>query len=191
MSLRRRITAAVALAVAAVAVTLGVTGYLSTRSHLIGEVQHQLEGPSPPSCRHTLPDRGSTGPSTAAISDRRCPASLDSAAGRRPGVLSVRLPERQRGRRPRRQAAAAGRCPGAEDRQNREAAASSPRRGCAASTSRCSPIGDPNDHYAVEVALPLTAVDSVVHALSLTYGLLVGGGVLLAGLLGAASPEPR
>ncbi len=44
MSLRRRITAAVALAVAAVAVTLGVTGYLSTRSHLIGEIQHQLRG---------------------------------------------------------------------------------------------------------------------------------------------------
>ena len=46
-------------------------------------------------------------------------------------------------------------------------------------------VGDPYDHDAVEVALPLTAVDSVLRSLSLTYGLLVGGGVLLAGLLGA------
>jgi two-component system sensor histidine kinase MprB len=46
-------------------------------------------------------------------------------------------------------------------------------------------IGDPSDHYAVEVAEPLTAVDSVLHGLLLTYGLLVGAGVLLAGLLGA------
>jgi two-component system sensor histidine kinase MprB len=46
-------------------------------------------------------------------------------------------------------------------------------------------VGDPYDHYAIEVALPLTEVDSVVQELSLTYGLLVGGGVLFAVLLGA------
>jgi len=46
-------------------------------------------------------------------------------------------------------------------------------------------VGDPYDHDAVEVALPLTAVDSVLRSLSLTYGLLVGGGILLAGVLGA------
>jgi two-component system sensor histidine kinase MprB len=47
-------------------------------------------------------------------------------------------------------------------------------------------IGDPYDHYAVQVALPLTGVDSVLTGLLLTYGLQIGGGVLLAGLLGAA-----
>ncbi len=46
-------------------------------------------------------------------------------------------------------------------------------------------VGDPYDHYAVEVALPLTSVDSVLHGLLLTYVLLIGGGVLLAGVLGA------
>jgi two-component system sensor histidine kinase MprB len=46
-------------------------------------------------------------------------------------------------------------------------------------------VGDPYDHYAVQVALPLTGVDSVLDGLLLTYALLVGGGVLLAGLLGA------
>jgi two-component system sensor histidine kinase MprB len=47
-------------------------------------------------------------------------------------------------------------------------------------------IGDPYDHYAVQVALPLTGVDSVLSGLLMTYGLLIGGGVLLAALLGAA-----
>ena len=46
-------------------------------------------------------------------------------------------------------------------------------------------IGDPYDHDAIEVALPLTSVDSVLNGLVLTYGLLIAGGVLLAGLLGA------
>jgi two-component system sensor histidine kinase MprB len=47
-------------------------------------------------------------------------------------------------------------------------------------------IGDPYGRYAVEVALPLTGVDSVLDGLLVSYGLLVGGGVLFALLLGAA-----
>jgi two-component system sensor histidine kinase MprB len=46
-------------------------------------------------------------------------------------------------------------------------------------------VGDADAHYAIEVALPLTEIDSDVHELAVTFGLLVGGGVLLAGLLGA------
>src|SRR4051794_14213357 len=42
MSLRRRIALAAAFAVAAVAVAISVVGYVSTRSHLIGELQHEL-----------------------------------------------------------------------------------------------------------------------------------------------------
>jgi two-component system sensor histidine kinase MprB len=45
-------------------------------------------------------------------------------------------------------------------------------------------VGDPFDHWAVQVALPLTSVDSVLNGLLLPYGLLIAGGVLLAGLLG-------
>jgi two-component system sensor histidine kinase MprB len=45
-------------------------------------------------------------------------------------------------------------------------------------------VGDPSARYAVEVALPLTGVDSVLSSLLLTYGLLIGAGVLLAGVLG-------
>jgi two-component system sensor histidine kinase MprB len=47
-------------------------------------------------------------------------------------------------------------------------------------------IGDPYDHYAVQVALPLDEVDDVLSGLLLPYGLLIGGGVLLAALLGLA-----
>jgi two-component system sensor histidine kinase MprB len=46
-------------------------------------------------------------------------------------------------------------------------------------------VGDPYDHKAVQVALPLTSVDSVLHGLLITYLLLVGAGILLAALLGA------
>ena len=42
MSLRRRITAAAALAVAAVAVMLAVAGYISTRSELTSQIRQQL-----------------------------------------------------------------------------------------------------------------------------------------------------
>jgi two-component system sensor histidine kinase MprB len=47
-------------------------------------------------------------------------------------------------------------------------------------------VGDPFDHYAVQVALPLSGVDSVLHGLLVTYALLVGGGILVALLLGIA-----
>ena len=43
---------------------------------------------------------------------------------------------------------------------------------------------DPYDHYALQVARPLTEVDHVLHDLLLTFGLVAGGGVLLAALLG-------
>jgi two-component system sensor histidine kinase MprB len=45
-------------------------------------------------------------------------------------------------------------------------------------------VGDPFDHHAVQVALPLTGVDSVLNGLLLPYGLLIAGGVLLAAVLG-------
>src|SRR5215472_14883939 len=48
MSLRRRIAGAAALAVAAVAVTMGVIGYLSTRSHLLGELHDELRARAAP-----------------------------------------------------------------------------------------------------------------------------------------------
>jgi two-component system sensor histidine kinase MprB len=167
VSLRRRITAAVALAVATVAVTLGVTGYLTTRSHLIGEVQHQLLG------RVFLLLRSNA---------NRPAVPAPPALGGAPGYFQfvypngrVRVPEGGSAQLP------------ADAHVLR---ISKQGRGSFFTTARIHgvhvevyTVGD--GHYAIEVALPLTEIDSTVHELSLTYSLLVGGGVLLAGLLGA------
>ena len=181
MSLRRRITGAVALAVAAVAVTLGVTGYLSTRSHLIGEVQHQLRGRVSPLLQpHASGSNGSAGSRpTVGPGIPRTPL-----LGGAPGYFQFVYPN--------------GRVVAADRRKpqlpvdGHVLRISRRGRGSFFSTARIHgvhvevyTVGDPYGHYAIEVALPLTEVDSVVHELLLTYGLLVGGGVLLAVLLGA------
>jgi two-component system sensor histidine kinase MprB len=169
VSLRRRITAAVALAVATVAVTLGVTGYLTTRSHLIGEVQHQLQG------RVFLLLR-----SNAHRQGVPAPPALGGAPGYFQFVYPngrVRVPEGGSAQLP------------ADAHVLRIAKQG---RGSFFTTARIHgvhvevfTVDDADAHYAIEVALPLTEVDSDVHELAVTFGLLVGGGVLLAGLLGA------
>lgn len=181
MSLRRRITGAAALAVAAVAVTLGVTGYLSTRSHLIGEIQHQLRARVSPLLQlHPSNGDGPAG-SRPAEGTGIPPAPLLGGA---PGYFEFVYPNG-------RVVAGDGGKPelpvdGHVLRISREA------HGGFFRTARIHgvdvevfTVGDRYDHYAIEVALPLTSVDSVVHELLLTYALLVGVGVLLAGLLGA------
>jgi two-component system sensor histidine kinase MprB len=45
-------------------------------------------------------------------------------------------------------------------------------------------VADPHTHTAVQVGLQLTSIDNVLSGLRLTYALVVGGGVLLAGLIG-------
>jgi two-component system, OmpR family, sensor histidine kinase MprB len=171
MSLRRRITAAVALAVAAVAVTLGVTGYLSTRSHLIGEVQRQLRGRVSPLLRRPGSRAKPVVPGTPVLGGAPGYFQFVYPNGR------VRVPE-------------GGSAQLSVDGQVLRIAARG--RGSFFRAAwihgnhvEVLTVGDPYDHYAIEVALPLDAVDSVVHELLLTYGLLVGSGVLLAGLLGA------
>ena len=47
-------------------------------------------------------------------------------------------------------------------------------------------IGDRPDHKAIEVALPLTATDHTLDGLLITYLLLVGVGIVLAGIVGLA-----
>ncbi len=169
MSLRRRITGAAALAVAAVALTLGVTGYLSTRSHLIGEIQHQLRSRvsgllQPHATRPAAPSTPLLGGAPGYFQFVYPNGRVVAADGGKPQLpvdgRALRIARRTRGSFFR-----TARIHGVH--------------------VEVFTVGDPYDHYAIEVALPLTEVDSVVHELLLTYGLLVGGGVLLAGLLGA------
>jgi two-component system sensor histidine kinase MprB len=157
------------VAVATVAVTLGVTGYLTTRSHLIGEVQHQLLG------RVFLLLRSNA---------HRPAVPAAPALGGAPGYFQfvyptgrVRVPEGGSAQLP------------ADAHVLRIAKQG---RGSFFTTARIHgvhvevyTVGDADAHYAIEVALPLTEIDSDVHELAVTFGLLVGGGVLLAGLLGA------
>jgi two-component system sensor histidine kinase MprB len=188
VSLRRRITAAAALAVAAVALTLGVIGYLSTRSHLVGELQQELRGRANPDLpRHPSGGGRSGVTGGSAAGSQTSPGTTEPPPpklGGAPGYFQIVQPDG------RVEAVSSGTFRLPVNAQVRQIARRA--RGSYFFTARVGGIhveiltvGDPDDHHAIEVAEPLTAVDSVLHGLLLTYGLLVGGGVLLAGLLGA------
>ena len=186
MSLRRRITGAAALAVAAVAVTLGVTGYLSTRSHLVGELQQELRERAAPYLQPHSSVRGGSGSGGIGALRPATGPSVPPAPplGGAPGYFQFVHPNGT-------VVAGSGGTPELPvDTRALEIAKRA--RGSLFTTATVRgthvevlTVGDPYDHDAVEVALPLTAVDSVLRSLSLTYGLLVGGGILLAGVLGA------
>jgi two-component system sensor histidine kinase MprB len=207
MSLRRRIAGAAALAVAAVAATMGVVGYLSTRSHLMGELRSELRQRAAPFLKphgngfhgaanpHGSPESAGSTPAgeplgahgqagaAAAPPSAETPVPAPPQFGGAPGYFQFVYPD------------------GTTVAHGTQKLPVDPRvlqiarraRGSLFSSGRVHgvhlelfTVGDPYDHYAVQVALPLTGVDSVLDGLLLTYALLIGGGVVLAGLLGAA-----
>ena len=196
MSLRRRITGAVALAVAAVAIGLSLTGYLSTRSHLIGELKSELRSRASPFLQphHVVqgaPDGGGGGgPSGGqAFGGGGAGVPPKPPLGGAPGYFESVSPT---GRVTARD--------GGTPQLPVDAAVLKIARQAHGSFYRSATvrgihvevltIGDPYDHTAIEVALPLTSVDSVLGGLLLTYGLLIAGGVILAGVLGALIARP-
>jgi two-component system, OmpR family, sensor histidine kinase MprB len=227
VSLRRRIAGAAALAVAAVAVTMGVTGYLSTRSHLLGELRKELHQRAEPYLRphgNGFPGASNPGASGAGSGEKAPPpASPGTELGGAPvgtgrsggwggsrgsgapvGDSMPRMsvppapplggaPGYFQFVRPDGTAVAEGGATPVLPVDARVIDVARRARGSFFASARVHgvhlevlTIGDPYDHYAVQVALPLTGVDSVLSGLLLTYGLLIGGGVLLAALLGAA-----
>ncbi len=187
MSLRQRIAAAATLAVVAVAVGLGAIGYLSTRSHLVGELQQELRSRAQPYLQPNPGAGGYTGSNPAGA--QNSPSGGNSGTpsppplGGAPGYFQSVYPDGKR-------VAGAGGTPELPVDARVLAIA---RRGTGSffrSTTvrgihvEILTVGDASDHKAVEVALPLTGVDSVLNSLLLTYGLLIGGGVVLAGVLG-------
>jgi two-component system, OmpR family, sensor histidine kinase MprB len=186
VSLRRRIATAATLATVAVAVALGATGYLSTRSHLVGELQQELrtrvqpylqaqttganQSASHPNDGTSRPDGGTGAPSAPA---------LGAAPGYFESVYSNGTKVAGDGGKPELPV-------DAEVLQIARRAYGSFFRSATVSGIHVEilTVGDPSGHKAVEVALPLTGVDSVLGSLLVTYGLLVGAGVLLAGVLG-------
>ena len=221
MSLRRRIAGAAALAVAAVAATMGVVGYLSTRSHLADELRAELRARAAPFLKphghgvgsgasplaaHGAPHNivGVTGRSgTGAYPGGQWGPSARQGAGnepRTPGEMPVPPAPRFGGAPgyfqfvyPDGTTVAQGGGAAQLPVDQRVIAIARRASGGFFTSARVRgvhlevyTVGDPFDHYAVQVALPLTSLDSVLSGLLLTYLLLIGGGVLLAGLLGAA-----
>jgi two-component system sensor histidine kinase MprB len=185
MSLRRRIAGAAALAVAGAAIAVALIGYFSTRSHLIGEVQNELHARA----GEFLGPHGGGGGGPGGGQPRGGPGVPDEGPGFQipgapplggaQGYFQVVLPDGT--------VAHGGQLPVTP--QVRSIA----RNGSGSSFSDAHVRGthveiynawDKDDHWVVQVALPLTAADSVLHGLLLPYGLLIGGGVLLALLLG-------
>jgi len=186
MSLRRRITAAATLAVAAVAVTVGVAGYLSTRAHLIGELHQELRsradaylqtnpgqpsgaqgngnGQPPPGARSAVPPAPPLGGAPGYFQVVYSNGSVQAGNGG-PPELPV-------------------------SRQVLQVARSG--HGGFFESARVHGIhvevltvAAPGTMRAIEVDLPLTSVDAALHGLLVTDSILVGAGILLAGLLGA------
>jgi two-component system sensor histidine kinase MprB len=211
MSLRRRIAGAAALAVAAVATTMAVVGYLSTRSHLVGELRSELRARAAPYLQphgaggrfptggHMHPGLGTgrgggevngggfvpVGPGHSSTAGAPAEVPAPPPLGGAPGYFQFVHPDGS--------AVAGGggtpelpvdpRVVSIAHRASGSFYSDTHARGIHLEVLT---VGDPYDHYAVQVALPLTGIDSVLHGLLLTYALLIAGGVLLAGLLGAA-----
>jgi two-component system, OmpR family, sensor histidine kinase MprB len=185
MSLRRRIALAAAVAVAAVAVAISVVAYVSTRSHLIGELKQELSTLARPQVQPPdSDDRGGgppQGPGSAPPGGLR--HEPHSELGAAPGYFQVVEPNGTAFR------------PRGENVQlpidHRVLQIARQAKGSFFMSTTLQgvhlevlTVADPDDHHAIQVALPLTGVDSVLDGLLLPYGLLIGGGVVLALLMG-------
>ncbi|HLY50666.1 MAG TPA: HAMP domain-containing sensor histidine kinase [Solirubrobacteraceae bacterium] len=187
MSLRRRIAAAAAVAVAAVAVAVALTGYFTTRAHLLGEVKSELRlraqaflaphghddhrgnraggPPSPgPDEQFQLP----TGPLGGAQGVFQVVDASGSVLFPRPAQLPV------------------GQQVLAVARHRSGSVFYDTRVGSRQSHVEVYAAWDAPDQHVVMVALSLSDDDDVLHGLLLPYLLLIAGGIILATLLGLA-----
>ncbi len=191
MSLRRRITAATTIAVAAVALLVGVIGYLSARSHLIGDTRSQLSQRADSFVQHSNnynQNQGTgqgqnAGSGNAGIFGQGQVLPPSPLFGGAPGDFQIVAADGTVTR--------VGR--GTSDlpvtAQVRTVARTGKGRFYRSVTVKgvhleILTFASGGIHAAVEVALPLTEDDSVLHELLITYLVLVAGGVLLAGVIG-------
>ncbi len=183
MSLRRRIAIAAAVAVAAVAVAIAAIGYASTRSHLMGEVRTELRARAQ---RFLQPHNRDEGPNAGQATHGQGPGSSflvpePQEPGGPTGLFQVIRP-----------AGTVAFSSGVVlPVTQRVLSIAHGRSGSAFSDAHVNDTHyeiysawDAPDHHVVQVALPLTSQDAVLNGLVLPYALLIGGGVLLALLLG-------
>jgi two-component system, OmpR family, sensor histidine kinase MprB len=172
---------AAAVAVAAAAVAVAVISYLSTRSHLIGNIKHDLRARAAPAVQdqseHGRPSGGPGGPESGPGFQEPPAPAFGGAQGyfqvvERDGTVSTggELPVTS----------------GVLQIARRSAGSLFYATEVNSTHLEVYAVWDPGDHHVVEVALPLTGVDSVLNGLLLPYGLMIGGGVLFATLLGVA-----
>ena len=192
MSLRGRITAAVAIGVTAVVLALAVVVYLSVRSHLRNEVDHSLTARAEQLISGPPEAGGAFGPAPGPMPHHGRPFKPPGGDkyGGAPGYFQVVFPN------------------GATVGQN-ESPALIPVKQSVISLAtsgtdhrffdqtvggehlRVYAFGyadpnDPSNPVAIEVARPLTEVDSVLHQLLFTFGAVIVAGILLAIAMGAA-----
>ncbi len=206
MSLQRRIAAAAAFGVAAVCLIFAPVAYLSTRAKMYQEVKLELARIAAPYLRpHPHPHGTGTGPSGIAVPGQGStgPAAsspgegdTDSACGFRPqeesggelggptGYVQFICPDG-------RVIAQNGKAPQLPVTAGVKAVARTLTGGYyfAAMIGKTHEeiyvAADRFDRHAVQVAVPLTTTDDALRALLVTYALLVGVGMVLAGLIGA------
>ena len=194
MSLRRRITAVVAVAVAAIAILIGAVGYLSTRSKLISGVRQELsQRGSDWTMRQSLtggqgsfPTSGTSGSSAfPGASGERFHIPPSPAFGGAPGYFQVVTPS------------GVASTPFYGSNSVKLPVTAAVRRAAKGQGSRFFFDATVNGHHleiltvpsrsqsgAYEIALPLTDVDNDLSSLLVTYAIIVGGGVLLSILIG-------
>ena len=184
MSLRRQIALAAAVAVAAVAAAVAVTGYVSTRSHLIGNVKHDLTKLARP---YIGPHPGGRPPPEGPVRPDSDQGDFDHPPNQPFGGANGHFQILHPNGTTTTLFGARGTLP--VDNQM-IAIARRATGGLFTNTHvkgvhvEMLTVGDPFDHWAIQVALPLTDVDSVLNGLLLPYGLLIAAGVLFATLLG-------
>jgi two-component system sensor histidine kinase MprB len=203
VSLRGRITAATAIAVTAAVLALSAVAYLSVRSHLIDELDSSLADRAQPFLQSHAGQDGSRGGGRGFGSEPPPPRGAQQFSGAPPSSFGGQAPPAPAF------GAASGyyqfvHADGNVFRPNSESSGAAlpvDARVLAVARSgsgrfytdqtvtghhlRVLTTYDPFDHYAVQVALPLTEVDHVLHSLLRTFLLVIAGGLLLAALLGA------
>lgn len=202
MSLRRRITGAVALAVAGVAVMLAVAGYVSTRSELTDQVRQELwqrsrsfigGGGTEPGESRSEADRRSAsepggGPEACTLPSALVGRSSSTLTSSRaldgaPAYFQSVCPDR-------RVVTADETVPQLPVPRQVLDIARTARGSLYFATSahgvhvEILAFADHPDRKANEIALALTPVDSALHALLMTYLWLIGLGVVVAGIAG-------
>jgi two-component system, OmpR family, sensor histidine kinase MprB len=184
LSLKRRIALAAALAVTAVAVAVAVISYTSTRSHLIGEVKIGLRARAQAFLGTHDHDGGHAGGGAPVGQGPGFSIPPATTPGGPTGLFQVVQPDGTI-------AFGGGALPVPKDvlsiaRRGSGSTFYDARVGSHHTHYEIYAVWDAPDHHVVQVALPLTDDDAVLHGLLLPYALLIGGGVLLAALLGLA-----